>query len=138
MSASIAAAWDARVAHLLTKLPDRADQPSSGCVIRHGDGRGCSPLSLIAGGIFSILPVLGLWMLPLGLALMSDDVPWLKTPLDARPADRAGVAQGPRGLAAPCSSAISAASPAVAACRCSAAAQTRRHSRRFLTAREDG
>ena len=37
---------------------------------------------LITGGIFSILPVLGLWMLPLGLALMSDDLPWLKTPLE--------------------------------------------------------
>ena len=37
---------------------------------------------LMVGGILSILPVVGLWMFPLGLALMSDDVPWLKTPLE--------------------------------------------------------
>ena len=37
---------------------------------------------LIAGGIFSILPVFGLWMLPLGFALMSDDIPRLKVPLE--------------------------------------------------------
>ena len=29
-----------------------------------------------------VLPIFGLWMLPLGLALMSDDVPWLKVPLE--------------------------------------------------------
>jgi uncharacterized membrane protein len=37
---------------------------------------------LILGGCLSVLPVFGLWMLPLGLALMSDDVPWLKVPLE--------------------------------------------------------
>jgi hypothetical protein len=30
---------------------------------------------LILGGIFSILPVLGLWMLPLGLLVLSIDFP---------------------------------------------------------------
>ena len=30
---------------------------------------------LILGGIFSILPVLGLWMLPLGLIVLSVDFP---------------------------------------------------------------
>jgi hypothetical protein len=30
---------------------------------------------LILGGLLSILPVLGLWMLPLGLALLAQDVP---------------------------------------------------------------
>ena len=30
---------------------------------------------LILGGIFSILPVLGIWMLPLGLAILAIDVP---------------------------------------------------------------
>ena len=34
-------------------------------------------LLLILGGIFSILPVLGLWMLPLGLILLADDIPVL-------------------------------------------------------------
>jgi len=33
---------------------------------------------LIAGGIFSFLPVLGIWMLPLGLALLAEDVPALR------------------------------------------------------------
>jgi hypothetical protein len=37
---------------------------------------------LIAGGFLAILPVFGLWMLPLGLALIADDVPWLKARLE--------------------------------------------------------
>ncbi len=36
---------------------------------------------LILGGIFSILPILGLWMLPLGLVLFAQDVPILQTPM---------------------------------------------------------
>lgn len=32
-------------------------------------------LLLIAGGIFSFLPLLGIWMLPLGLMLIAIDVP---------------------------------------------------------------
>ena len=36
---------------------------------------------LIACGIFSFLPVLGLWMLPLGLLLFAQDVPMLQKPL---------------------------------------------------------
>src|ERR1700688_914604 len=36
---------------------------------------------LIAGGIFSFLPVLGLWMLPLGLLLFAQDVPILQRPM---------------------------------------------------------
>lgn len=35
---------------------------------------------LVFGGIFSILPVLGLWMLPLGLLLIAQDVPLLQKP----------------------------------------------------------
>jgi hypothetical protein len=31
-------------------------------------------LLLIVGGIFSILPILGLWMLPLGLVLLAEDL----------------------------------------------------------------
>ena len=83
MSASTAAAWDARVAHVLTKLPGRARSGIGW--LRHPPRRWprlLAAMLLIAGGILSILPVLGLWMLPLGLALMSDDVPWLKTPLE--------------------------------------------------------
>jgi hypothetical protein len=36
---------------------------------------------LIVGGVFSILPVLGLWMLPLGLLLFAQDVPFLQKPM---------------------------------------------------------
>lgn len=35
---------------------------------------------LILGGIFSILPLLGLWMLPLGLLLLAQDIPFLRRP----------------------------------------------------------
>lgn len=38
-------------------------------------------LALIAGGIFSFLPVLGLWMLPLGLLLLAQDLPPLRGPI---------------------------------------------------------
>ena len=36
---------------------------------------------LVFGGIFSILPILGLWMLPLGLLLLAIDFPPLQTPI---------------------------------------------------------
>jgi hypothetical protein len=36
---------------------------------------------LIIGGIFSFLPILGLWMLPLGLLLFAQDVPFLQKPI---------------------------------------------------------
>lgn len=35
---------------------------------------------LIAGGFLGFLPVLGLWMLPLGLVIISDEVGWLRRP----------------------------------------------------------
>jgi hypothetical protein len=38
---------------------------------------------LIAGGIFSILPFLGIWMLPLGLLLLAVDLPPLRGPISA-------------------------------------------------------
>lgn len=37
---------------------------------------------LILGGIFSFLPVLGIWMLPLGLLLVALDLPFLQEPLN--------------------------------------------------------
>ncbi|WP_291866642.1 hypothetical protein [Bradyrhizobium sp.] len=36
---------------------------------------------LMAGGVFSFLPVLGFWMLPLGLVLFAQDVPALQKPM---------------------------------------------------------
>ena len=38
-------------------------------------------LLLILGGVFSFLPILGLWMLPLGLLVLAIDVPPLKRPV---------------------------------------------------------
>ena len=38
---------------------------------------------LILGGIFSFLPILGIWMLPLGLLLLALDVAFLRTPIAA-------------------------------------------------------
>jgi hypothetical protein len=36
---------------------------------------------LILGGIFSFLPILGIWMLPLGLLLLALDIAFLRTPV---------------------------------------------------------
>lgn len=38
-------------------------------------------LLLVVGSVFSFLPVLGIWMLPLGLLLIAEDVPLLREPL---------------------------------------------------------
>ena len=40
-------------------------------------------LILILGGILSILPFLGLWMLPFGLLLLAVDLPVLRSPISA-------------------------------------------------------
>ncbi|MGU3540742.1 hypothetical protein [Methylobacterium sp. A54F] len=75
--------WDARVTRLSEKLPERLRRAvdwlrePSRLWLRLG-----AAFLFILGGIFSILPVLGLWMLPLGLALLAQDVPALKPPLE--------------------------------------------------------
>jgi hypothetical protein len=38
-------------------------------------------LALVVGGLFSFLPVLGIWMLPLGLLLLAVDLPVLRGPI---------------------------------------------------------
>jgi hypothetical protein len=38
-------------------------------------------LMLVVGGLLSVLPVLGLWMLPLGLLLLAQDLPFLRRPV---------------------------------------------------------
>ena len=38
---------------------------------------------LIIGGIFGILPVLGFWMIPLGLLILAVDLPMLRSPVSA-------------------------------------------------------
>jgi hypothetical protein len=52
--------------------------------LRHPDARWIRiPVGLLAviGGIFSFLPVLGIWMLPLGLLLLAYDIPFLRKPV---------------------------------------------------------
>lgn len=52
--------------------------------LRHPRSRGIRlPVGalLVLGGIFSILPGLGIWMLPLGLLLLAGDVPILRRPV---------------------------------------------------------
>ena len=75
--------WDARVTRVSEKMPDRLRravawlrEPSRLWI------RIVAAILLILGGLFSILPVLGLWMLPLGLALLAQDVPALKVPME--------------------------------------------------------
>jgi hypothetical protein len=38
-------------------------------------------IALVAGGLLSFLPVLGIWMLPLGLVLVARDIPFLRAPM---------------------------------------------------------
>lgn len=75
--------WDARVARLTGKLPERVRdavawlRDPSRRLLRIG-----AAALLILGGVFSILPILGIWMLPLGLALLCEDIPGLKVPME--------------------------------------------------------
>ncbi|MES2749872.1 MAG: hypothetical protein V4661_00725 [Pseudomonadota bacterium] len=82
MSAEARAELDRHFEWIADRLPDKGArfmrwlrQPSSRLVR--------IPLSalLILGGIFSFLPILGLWMLPLGLLLIAQDIPFLQKPL---------------------------------------------------------
>jgi hypothetical protein len=70
---------DPRLDKLVHRLPPRVGgtvsyllKPSSRWV------RIPSGALLVVGGVLSFLPVLGIWMLPLGLALLAEDVPALR------------------------------------------------------------
>ena len=68
--------------NLERELPERAAQAVRS--LRHPDARWIRiPVGLlcIVGGVFSFLPVLGIWMLPLGLLLIAYDVPILRKPV---------------------------------------------------------
>lgn len=71
--------YDWRLEQLIDRLPRRLRstvrklrQPSSVWI------RTPAGILLICGGLFGFLPILGLWMLPLGLALLADDIPPLR------------------------------------------------------------
>jgi hypothetical protein len=64
------------------ELPGRFGRPMRW--LRHPHSRWIRlpmALLLILGGVFSILPGLGIWMLPLGLLLIALDVPFLRKPM---------------------------------------------------------
>ena len=83
MGAELNQAWDARVERGLAKLPPQFRSriewlrvPSRWWL------RVPAGVLFTIGGLLSILPVLGLWMLPVGAALLAEDVPGLKGPLE--------------------------------------------------------
>jgi hypothetical protein len=79
----LAAAWDARVLRLTSKMPRRLASVLSWLrKPAHRPIRFIAAALFILGGLFSILPILGLWMLPLGFGLLAEDVPGLKPPLE--------------------------------------------------------
>ncbi len=57
--------------YITEKFHDLKSHPKKGVRISAG-------ILLVTGGIFGALPVLGFWMLPLGLILLSVDFPWAK------------------------------------------------------------
>jgi hypothetical protein len=70
---------DWRLDRLIGRLPRRGRaavhrlrQPSSFWI------RTPAGVLLVCGGVLGFLPILGFWMLPLGLALLADDVPPLR------------------------------------------------------------
>lgn len=38
-------------------------------------------LLLVAGGVVGFLPILGFWMIPLGLILIAQDLPFVRAPM---------------------------------------------------------
>jgi hypothetical protein len=114
----LARAWDERIDRLLARAP-KWGRSAVGW-LRKPSRRPVRVLAAVlftAGGVFSILPVLGIWMLPLGLALLAEDIPGMKPSLERsarwcarrwqawfgpKPAAQAGIgAAGPETSALP-------------------------------------
>jgi hypothetical protein len=66
-------AW--RLPHWMGRALDWLRKPGSAYV------RIPVAIVLVLGGFLSFLPVLGIWMLPLGLILIAQDLPFLRTPM---------------------------------------------------------
>lgn len=69
----------------LARVEKAAPEPAIPVVrrLRRPDARGLRGsvgALLVVGGLLSFLPVLGIWMLPLGLFLIAYDVPVLRRP----------------------------------------------------------
>jgi len=68
-----------RLDRLLRRLPARGERAMI-WLLQPGRAwlRGILGCLLILGGVLSFLPILGLWMLPLGIILLAEDVPALR------------------------------------------------------------
>lgn len=68
-----------RLERLLRRLPARGEQAMR-WLLQPGHIwlRGILGSALVVGGILGFLPILGLWMLPLGIILLAEDVPFLR------------------------------------------------------------
>jgi hypothetical protein len=67
------------VERLIERLPERIRTPTRW--LRRPSSRWArmpAAVLLVGGGFLSILPLLGLWMLPLGLMLLAEDMPPLR------------------------------------------------------------
>ena len=68
-----------RLSRLLARPPDRLQRAVAWLLRPQARWvRIPAGLLLIAGGFLAILPVFGLWMLPLGVVLLAEDVPPLR------------------------------------------------------------
>jgi hypothetical protein len=75
VQANAIGADDRRLEQLIGRLPNRVG--STIRLVRQPGGRWLripTGLLFVAGGMLWFLPVAGLWMLPVGLALLADDV----------------------------------------------------------------
>ena len=77
---------DARLDRRFERFQKELPEPASGLVrwLRAPSSRWVRiPLGvlLIIGGLLSILPILGVWMVPLGALLLAQDVPFLRRPV---------------------------------------------------------
>jgi hypothetical protein len=75
----LSAARDARLQRLIRRLPARMQR--SVHWLRRPSSRWLripAAVLLILGSFLSLLPVFGVWMLPLGLALLAEDLPALR------------------------------------------------------------
>jgi hypothetical protein len=73
--------FDEELKRLLRKAPDWARRMMKAAARPDSIWRAPLALGLIIGGVLGFLPVLGFWMLPLGLALLAVDLPFLRHPL---------------------------------------------------------
>lgn len=74
-----------RQLNVLTKLAPFIETPLKGILPNGRFSFLRIPLALvfILGGVFSFLPLLGVWMMPLGFLLLAVDIPFLRRPVSA-------------------------------------------------------